>query len=110
MRIKHGRDFARVRDQGRRLAHGSLVVNWLGLPAGSCTRLGVVVGAKIGGAVVRSRVKRLLRESFRLHQTELAGPVDLVLVARPSIAGKGYHEVERDFMAALHRAGLIAAT
>lgn len=109
MRIKHGRDFARVREQGGRLACGCLVANWLILPAGQSTRLGVVAGAKIGGAVVRTRVKRLLRESFRLHQAELAGPVDLVLVARPSITGKSYQAVERDFLAAMHRAGLINA-
>jgi ribonuclease P protein component len=109
MRIKHGRDFARVRAQGGRLACGCLVANWLKLPTGSSTRLGVVAGAKIGGSVVRSRVKRLLRESFRLHQSELAGPVDLVLVARPSIAGKNYPVVERDFIVAMHRAGLITA-
>lgn len=106
-RIKHGRDFARVRERGERLACGCLVANWLRLPAGSPTRLGVVAGAKVGGAVVRSRVKRLLRESFRLHQLELNGPVDLVLVARPSIAGKPYALVEKDFMSALRRAGLL---
>ena len=110
MRIKHGRDFARVREQGGRLACGCLVANWLRLPAGSATRLGVVAGAKIGGAVVRSRVKRLLRESFRLHRAEFGGPVDLVLVARPSIAGKNYPEVERDFLAAMRRAGLLGQT
>jgi ribonuclease P protein component len=107
MRIKHGRDFARVREQGGRLACGCLVANWLRLPAGSSIRLGVVAGAKIGGAVVRGRVKRLLRESFRLHQAELNGPVDLVLVARPSIAGKNYQAVERDFLSAMRRAGLL---
>ena len=110
MRIKHGRDFARVREQGGRLACGCLVANWLRLPTGSATRLGVVAGAKIGGAVVRSRVKRLLRESFRLHRLEFGGPVDLVLVARPSIAGKNYTEVERDFLAAMRRAGLLGST
>jgi ribonuclease P protein component len=110
MRIKHGRDFARVRQQGGRLACGCLVANWLRLPAGSATRLGVVAGSKIGGAVVRSRVKRLLRESFRLHRAEFGWPVDLVLVARPSIAGKNYTEVERDFLAAMRRAGLLGLT
>ena len=109
MRIKHGRDFARVREQGGRLACGCLVANWLRLPDGSPTRLGVVAGAKIGGAVVRTRVKRLLRESFRLHQAELLGPVDLVLVARPSIAGKAYQSVERDYLSAMRRAGLMEA-
>jgi ribonuclease P protein component len=85
------------------------VANWLELPAGSATRLGVVASSKVGGAVVRSRVKRLLRESFRLHQLELTGPLDLVLVARPSIAGKTFALVERDFLAALRKAGLLKA-
>jgi len=110
MRIKHGRDFARVREQGGRLAQGCLVANWLSLPAGSQMRLGVVAGARIGGAVVRTRVKRLLRESFRLHQRELFGPLDLVLVARPSIAGKSHQVIERDFLAAMRRAGLMSTT
>jgi ribonuclease P protein component len=107
MRIKHGRDFARVREQGGRLASGCLVANWLSLPIGSPTRLGIVAGSRIGNAVVRTRVKRLLRESFRLHQFELVGPLDLVLVARPSIAGKDFAVVERDLLATLRKAGLL---
>ena len=45
---------------------------------GQSSRLGVVTSRKIGGAVARSRARRLLRESFRLHQRELAQAVDLV--------------------------------
>jgi ribonuclease P protein component len=108
MRIKHGRDFARLREAGGRLACGCLVANWLALPAGSTSRLGIVASGKIGGAVIRNRARRLLRESFRLHQNDLAGPVDLVLVARPSIAGKDFAFVERDYLTALRRAGLLA--
>jgi RNase P protein component len=52
--------------------------------------LGVVTSKKIGGAVQRSRARRLLRESFRQHQHEFAQPVELVLVARNSIAGKKF--------------------
>ncbi len=107
MRIKHGRDFARVREQGGRLVCGCLVANWLALPAASATRLGVVAGSKIGGAVIRTRAKRLLRESFRLHQLELAQPLDLVLVARQSIVGKNLAAVERDYLTVLRKAGLL---
>ena len=107
MRIKYGRDFVRVRAQGGRLVLGCLVANWLPLPAGSATRLGVVASSKIGGAVIRTRAKRLLRESFRLHQLELAQPLDLVLVARNSIVGKDLAVVERDFLAVLRKAGLL---
>jgi ribonuclease P protein component len=86
---------------------GCLVANWRRLPSGANTRLGVITGAKIGGAVVRSRARRLLRETFRLHQEELGQALDLVLVARPSIAGKQFADVERDFLTTLRKAGLL---
>jgi len=107
MRLGQNRDFTRVRQQGQRLAQGCLVANWNRLPDGSSPKLGVVTSRKIGGAVERSRARRLLRESFRQHQHELSQPVELVLVARNSIAGKNFADVERDFLAALRRAGLL---
>ena len=106
-RIKQGRDFARVRRVGERLVVGCLIANWQRLPADAASHLGVITGGRIGGAVVRNRARRLMRETFRLHQRELAGPVDLVLVARPSIVGKGFAEVERDFLVTLRKARLL---
>jgi ribonuclease P protein component len=100
-RIKQGRDFARVRESGQRLVRGCLIANWLTLPEKSTSRLGVVVSKKVGGSVVRSRAKRLLRETFRTHQHEFAQPLDLVLVARASIIGKKLVDVERDFLVTL---------
>lgn len=106
-RLKLGRDFARVRQRGQRLAAGCLIVNWLRLPAGERSRLGVVVSKKVGNAVTRSRAKRLLRETFRVHQNELTAPVDVVLVARASITRQGFAGVEKDFLTTLRRAGLL---
>ena len=106
-RIKRGGEFARLRQQGKREALGCLILNWRRVAASGGARLGVVTSSKIGGAVVRTRARRLLREAFRLHQHELAGPVELVLVARPSIAGKGFQCVERDFLTTLRKAGLL---
>jgi len=109
-RLAQSRDFARIRQQGERLAQGCLIANWNKLPDGTPPRLGVVTSKKIGGAVERSRARRLLRETFRRHQHELAQPVELVLVARNSIAGKNFAGVEKDFLAALNRAGILKTT
>ena len=105
-RIRQGRDFLRAKTSGQRLAVGCLALNWMEL-AGTGTRLGVITSRKIGGAVVRTRARRLLREAFRLHQHELARPADLVLVARQSIVGKTFADVERDYLTALRRAKLL---
>ena len=109
-RLAQSRDFMRLRQQGQRLALGCLIANWSRLPDGSAPRLGVVTSKKIGDAPARSRARRLLRESFRLHQHEFTQPVELVLVARNSIAGRSFAEVEKDFLAALKRAGLWKMT
>ncbi len=106
-RVTSNRDFVRIRQQGERLAQGCLVANWNVLPEGARPKLGVVTSRKIGGAVQRTRARRLLRESFRLHQHELARPVELILVARISISGKKFADVEKDFLATLRRAGLL---
>jgi ribonuclease P protein component len=106
-RLAQSRDFARVRQQGQRLVLGCLIANWNRLPDGASPKLGVVTSKKIGDATERSRARRLLRESFRQHQHEFAQPVELVLVARNSIAGKKFADVEKDFLAALNRAKLL---
>lgn len=105
-RLKLPGDFARAKAQGRRWVIGCLIANVLERPEGMPSRLGVVTGKKIGNAAVRSRARRLMRESFRLHQRDLSRAVDLVLVARPSIAGLNFADVERDFLRMLRQARL----
>ncbi len=106
-RLKQGRDFRRLREQGRRRSGGCAIANWLPLPAEARSRLGVITSSRIGPAVVRNRARRLLRETFRLHQHQLAQPIDLVLVARASIVGKPFVEVENDVLTTLRKAGLL---
>lgn len=96
--------------EGRRLSKGCLVGNWVEQAGrgGEELRLGVVTPKSIGPAVARTRARRLLRESFRLHQGELKRPLTLVLVARASIVGKDFRDVERDYLNLMRQAGLVA--
>lgn len=88
---------------------GCLIANWRRLAAGESTRLGIVTSRKVGGAVVRSRARRLLREAFRLQQAQVAGPIALVLVARPSLASRSLSAVSRDLRRCLQESGLWVA-
>ena len=68
-------------------------------------RLGLSVGRKVGNAVVRNLVKRLLREAFRLHQRELPTGLDLVVNVRPHkpLTVEDYREHLLDAAASLSR-------
>jgi ribonuclease P protein component len=107
MRLQQKREFGGIRDKGRRVAKGCLVANWMILPAGSVPRLGVITTRKLGKANLRTRARRLLRETFRLHQHDLVEPVAMVLVARSSIVGRKLCDVERDYLAVLRQARLL---
>ncbi|MBR90043.1 MAG: ribonuclease P protein component [Verrucomicrobiales bacterium] len=110
MRIRQRRDFARLRQEGQRLATPSLILNWQEDPGNAIPRMAVITTKKLGPAVVRARARRLLRECFRLHQQALRVPVDLVLVARRGLLGAKLVEVEADYLTALRRANLLKET
>jgi ribonuclease P protein component len=75
----------------------------LHLLSGDEARVGVTVSTKVGGATIRNRVKRWVREYLRRHRDEL--PVgDTVLVARPSAAEAAHVDVDRDLGRLLARA------
>lgn len=57
-------------------------------------RVGFSVSRKVGNSVVRHRVTRLLRESYRLQEVMFNSGLDMVIVARPSAASVGYREME----------------
>ena len=69
-------------------------------------RLGVTVSTKLGHAVVRNRVRRRIREIFRLNQSALAQGYDMIVVARTRAVGAEYRELERAFLGVCGRLGL----
>lgn len=81
-RVGHKKDFEAAYKQGVRRVHGPLAV--YGRPNGlGVSRLGLSVGKRIGNAVRRGRVKRALREVFRLIRTEMPAGYDLIVSVRP---------------------------
>ena len=112
-RLQRSWEYNRARLEGQRIVKGCLILNWRSaeVETGQGTsRLGVVTSRKIGHAVARSRARRLLREVYRRNQHDLRGSIDIVLIARNSIAGKTYAEVERDFLSAARQARLMGAS
>jgi ribonuclease P protein component len=94
-RLRSARDFARVRQEGRTVAANCLALGYarsprLDGPSGPQpalpARVGFAVSKRVGGAVVRNRVKRRLRETVRRRLWALASGWDLVIIARPPAA------------------------
>lgn len=85
-RITRKNDYDFVFQQGAKVV-GRYFVCHVVRREGQGRKLGVAVSRKVGPAVVRNRVKRLLREIFRTRQERFAQDTQLVVVARPACAG-----------------------
>jgi len=75
----------------------------------SVNRLGVTSSRKIRGVVKRNRVKRLLRENYRLLEPELRGGYDLILMMKDLDPLPDYSQIEKEMRSLFKRAGLIRA-
>jgi ribonuclease P protein component len=92
-RLRHSADFQRVRARGQRWHHPfvtmSIAPNEL-----THNRYGFVVSRRLGGAVVRNRTRRLLREAVRLSNARLKAGFDVVLIAHNPIVDQPYNKVD----------------
>lgn len=108
-RLLKSAEFERVGRGGRRVADPAFVLLVARREAGrqpGGRRLGITVSRKVGGAVVRNRVKRCIREWFRRSREELEPGIDLVVIGRAAAAGLSCAEIEGILCKMAHRAGV----
>ncbi|MFH1380533.1 MAG: ribonuclease P protein component [bacterium] len=106
-RLIFSRDFMRVKQNGRYFICNGLTLQILRTTNNNPPRLGLVVSKRVGIAVVRNRVKRLIREVFRLNKHTLIPGCDIVAVPNAQRVQDAYHDMERDFMSLCKKAKII---
>ncbi len=100
LRLRKRREFLSVQGRGARRRGRYLVVIARRREVEGPTRLGVTVSRKVGGAVVRNRIKRRIREAFRQRQRELPPGFDLVVVAKREAAEASFRQIEGELLGA----------
>lgn len=117
--LKRNHEFRRLYDKGKSSASRCMIIycrrNGRDKPgprirAGAApNRLGITVSAKLGGAVLRNRIRRRLRETYRLGEGGLGRGFDIVIVARAPAADAPFDELGAEFRRLCARLSLTAA-
>ena len=100
--LKKNRDFQNVYANGKSFANRYLVMYVLKNDLNK-NRIGISVSKKVGNSVIRHRITRLIRESYRLQEDVFNSSLDIVVLARSTAREVGYKEIES---ALLHLGGL----
>ena len=91
--IKSNEDFKEIYRTGKSYANKYLIM-YIKRNATETNRIGISVSKKVGNSVIRHRITRLIRESYRLSEDSFLRGLDIVVVARAGAKGKDYSEIE----------------
>ena len=106
--LKKNYQFRLVYNKGKSAADRLIVVYALRNREAGKNRLGLSVSKKVGKAVTRNRVRRLIRESYRIIEGgEIKKGYDIVVIARQAAAGAGFHEISASLSALLKRHNIV---
>lgn len=106
MRLKKNTDFKKVYAKGSSLANRYLVLFML-KNGKSYNQVGFSASKKVGKSVVRNRVRRLMKESFRMVAEKLELGYDLVFIARVNSKNASYIEIEKAMVHLLKKSKLL---
>jgi ribonuclease P protein component len=107
--LKKNHEFKRLYTKGKSAASQCAVV-YCRRNGRAENRLGVTVSTKIGGAVQRNRVRRRLKEIYRLSESSLSTGYDIVIVARMRGRYVGFHELESSVLSLLRKLKIMDGT
>lgn len=107
LRLARREDFNRVYRSGKSAANQQFVVYYMPQPHIERFRLGVSVSKKLGSAVVRNRLRRVMKEIVRLNADRIRPQHDLVIIARKPVVDMEYKEIEKSLLHVLKRASLL---
>jgi len=107
LRLRSRSDFSRVYKTGCSFANSQFVVYWMKRPETERFRAGVSVSRKLGGAVVRNRIRRVVKELIRLNADKIADRTDFIVIVRRPALGMKTKDLERSLLHALRKAGLL---
>ena len=91
--LKKYHDFQKVYKTGKSYGNKYLVM-YVKENQKNCNRLGISVSKKVGNSVVRHRLTRLIRESYRLKEEKFQCGYDIIVIARVGAKGKSYFDIE----------------
>lgn len=91
--LKKNRDFRNVYQQGKSYANRYLVMYVMNNDLNK-NRVGISVSKKIGNSIVRHRITRLIRESYRLNEDKFLCGYDIVIISRIGANGRSFREIE----------------
>lgn len=105
-RLRNKRDFSIVYRYGQSVANQQLVLYHLKQKKNEHFRLGISCSKKIGKAVVRNRMRRLLKEIIRRNRTLIPVGIDLIFIVRKAAVDFDYQQLEKSVLHVLRRAKL----
>src|SRR5689334_7755153 len=106
-RLTHRTEFDHVKRSGSAQGGKLMMLNVAPVEGSAPCRVGFIVSRRLGGAVIRNRVRRRLREIVRRHQHDVRSGFWIVLVARRGAVSATYHALEHELLRLARRASIL---
>ncbi len=105
--LKFNYEFSRIYRRGKYISNRHVVLHYISHTA-EINRIGVTTSKNIGGSVQRNRMRRLLRESYRLNESEMKKGYDIILLGRGGFPDIKYDQINNEVVRLMKKAGIIS--